>query len=620
MSINGRQESSTSSDAHVASHGRTAVYHPAGVSEAGIHSDPSRTATHQPADHSGATETQPNGPTVVASPPAPYTVPGFEVYRQLGEGGMGVVYLARQLSLDRLVALKTLRTRDGTETAHARVRQEAAVLAKLSHPNVVQVYEVGEAEGRTYFALELVPGGSLDDRLRASPLAPRSAASIVRTLTAALEATHRVGIIHCDLKPANVLLAIDGTPKVADFGLARRFDTEDLATRTGSVCGTPSYMAPEQAAGRLRDFGPAVDVYALGGILYALLTGRPPFLADNILDTLRQVEEQEPVSPRRLNPAVPVDLETICLKCLDKRPARRYPSAAALGDDLSRFLESRPVSARRTGWMEQVGRWAIRHPSRAALIVVCGLTGCGAVGAGAWVMQRLDADLARTEDARDATQVALVNQAADRLDGELRELAAVPRLIAKALEAGESVTTEWLTKLVEGDSRVFGICVARETMAGPATAELAQRNGHGVTVRQLDREADTLVRDQDWYVRGRDSGSCWTVPYHGTDAARTWMVSYIVPFRKNGQFAGVVVLDVAVTSFEVVRATLGDLIPGVDDECRLLTHDGQTLFESSHTNAGIQLLERTATVSSTGWRLVVMIRNSRQGSHGATPR
>jgi serine/threonine-protein kinase len=555
-----------------------------------------------------------------SDPPAagdgPRLIPGYEILRPLGEGGMGVVYLARQVALDRMVALKTLPAGGATAQAQARMRHEAATIAKLSHPNVVQVYDVGTAGGRTYFALELMPGGSLAERLRGGPFAPRAAAELVRRLCAALDATHRVGVVHCDLKPANILLAADGTPKVADFGLARRYDDANRQTRTGTVRGTPSYMAPEQARGQLGEFGPPVDVYALGGVLYELLTGRPPFLAATLLETMLQVESRDPVPPRQLNPGVPADLETVCLKCLEKSPARRYATAAELGDDLSRFLDGRPVLARRAGWGERAWRWCRRYPSRAALVAVCGLSLTGAAGGGVWVNRRLDAWLTRTELARDAAQGALVSQAADRLDGELRELAAIPHLIAAGVESGEAVRPEWLTRLVANDERVHGLCVALEPDAGAEFALLVQRWTDGVRARRLDREPGTPYRQRSWYAFGRDAGRGWTEPYHGTDDRRTLMVSHVVPIRKGGRFAGVVVLDLALHSLQSVQNTLRDLIPDTDDSCRLLTRDGRILYESDEPSARRPRVERGATVGSTGWRLVVSLPDPARGGAG----
>jgi tetratricopeptide (TPR) repeat protein/tRNA A-37 threonylcarbamoyl transferase component Bud32 len=300
------------------------------------------------------------------------SVPGYEILGELGRGGMGVVYKARQKSLNRVVALKMVL--GGGHAGHdrlARFKAEAEAVAGLQHPNIVQVYEVGEQDGCPYFSLEYVDGENLASRVENMPQPARLAAEWVEALARAIDMTHRKGILHRDLKPANVLLTRDGTPKLTDFGLAKHFgDTESGSTRTGAVLGTPSYMAPEQAAGRIRELGPAADIYALGAILYELLTGRPPFCAESPLDTLKMVQNEEPVAPSRLRPKVPRDLETICLKALDKQPAKRYATAGALADDLRRFLAGEPILARPTPAWERGLKWARRRPALAGLIGV----------------------------------------------------------------------------------------------------------------------------------------------------------------------------------------------------------------------------------------------------------
>lgn len=301
-------------------------------------------------------------------PPEYPTIPGYLVLGVLGQGGMGVVYRARQERLKRDVALKMVLAGGHASTGHlVRFKSEAESVARLQHPNIVQVFEAGEANGYPFMVLELVPGGSLAEKIRETPLAARPAAELVRTLALAVDHAHRSGVVHRDLKPANVLLAADGTPKVGDFGLARLIGEDSGQTRDGAVLGTPSYMAPEQASGSSQSAGPAADVYALGAILYAALTGRAPFKAATVLDTLEQVRSQEPVPPARLQPTVPRDLETICLTCLQKDPRRRYAAAAALADDLGRFLRDEPIAARRVGPIERGRKWARRHPGVAVL-------------------------------------------------------------------------------------------------------------------------------------------------------------------------------------------------------------------------------------------------------------
>jgi hypothetical protein len=298
---------------------------------------------------------------------------------------MGVVYQARQTRLGRVVALKMI-----LSGAHAgaddlaRFRTEAEAIARLQHPHIVQIYEVGEHGGLPYFSLEFCPGGSLAQKLAGTPLPPREAAVLVETLARAMQAAHDKGVIHRDLKPANVLLAEDGTPKVTDFGLAKKLD-EAGRTASGAVMGTPSYMAPEQAGGRSKELGPACDVYALGALLYECLTGRPPFQAPTHLDTLLQVVSDDPVRVRALQPKVPRDLETICLKCLRKEPGKRYGSASALAEDLRRFLADEPIRARRVSWLERVWKSIRRRPAFFLLLLVAlpgGFIPLGLMGAG----------------------------------------------------------------------------------------------------------------------------------------------------------------------------------------------------------------------------------------------
>jgi WD40 repeat protein len=301
-------------------------------------------------------------------------VQGYELLGKLGQGGMGVVYKARQLRADRLVAVKMIRGGDDTEPEYlARFRTEAEAAARLQHPSIVQIYEVGEHDGLPFFSLELVEGGSLRERLDEGPLPVCEAAALVQTLAGAMAAAHQRGVLHRDLKPGNVLLAADGTPKVTDFGLAKKLDDPSGQTQSGAVVGTPSYMAPEQAAGKSKDIGPAADVYALGAVLYECLTGRPPFRGPTTWETLAQVLSEEPVPVRQLQPTVPRDLETICLKCLQKEPGKRYASAGALAADLDRFLAGAPVLARPVGGLERALRWARRHPTAAALVLTSGV-------------------------------------------------------------------------------------------------------------------------------------------------------------------------------------------------------------------------------------------------------
>jgi serine/threonine-protein kinase len=292
-----------------------------------------------------------------------------ELLRELGRGGMGVVYLARQTKLDRLVALKVIRAGEHSSgEERRRFDGEARAVARLQHPHIVQIFDLGEVGGCPYFAMEYVEGLSLARGLVGTPWPARQAAALVEVLARAMHYAHGQGIVHRDLKPANVLLTADGTPKVSDFGLAKCLDGHGASTQTGTAMGTPSYMAPEQAASKARRVGPAADVYALGAILYELLTGRPPFRAETAVETALQVLNEEPVRPGRLRPGLPRDLETVCLKCLEKDPRRRFASAEDLADDLRHFQEGKPVRARPVGVVGRAARWCRLRPAVAALL------------------------------------------------------------------------------------------------------------------------------------------------------------------------------------------------------------------------------------------------------------
>jgi tetratricopeptide (TPR) repeat protein/tRNA A-37 threonylcarbamoyl transferase component Bud32 len=302
------------------------------------------------------------------APAAGLEVPGYEILGELGRGGMGVVYKARQVKLNRLVALKmVLAGAHAGALQLARFHTEAEAVAQLHHPNIVQVYEVGQHAGLPFFSLEYVDGGSLSQKIAGRPQPPRAAAEAVESLARAMATAHERGIIHRDLKPTNILLTKEGQPKITDFGLAKRLEDDSALTKSGTLMGTPSYMPPEQARGKTHEIGPPADQYSLGAILYELLTGRPPFVGTTMLETLSQVRTQEPVLPTRLQPKCPRDLETICLKCLQKEPHKRYASCQALADDLHCFLAGEPIKARPVSRVERAWRWCRRNPRVAAL-------------------------------------------------------------------------------------------------------------------------------------------------------------------------------------------------------------------------------------------------------------
>jgi hypothetical protein len=399
----------------------------------------------------GATTPGPEGvPSAPGTaPPGPLSLPqqlrDYEVLGEIGRGGMGVVYKARQPQLQRLVALKMILTGEHAGPAElARFRAEAEAAARLHHPNIVQIFEVGTHDGRPFLVLEYVDGTTLADLLRSGPLLAADAAALVETLARAAQHAHERGVVHRDLKPANVLLARTGSerglpatpaqtpltthhlppatqqPKITDFGLAKQLRVEggeQLRTQTGVLLGTPSYMAPEQTEGISASVGPAADVYALGAILYELLTGRPPFRGATVLDTLEQVRGQDPVPPRRLQPKLSRDLETICLTCLRKEPSQRYASALALAEDLRRYQAGEPIQARPAGVGERLWKWARRRPAVALLTVA--LLGLSVAAFAAVTTLWLQADAALDETtaawAAEATerQKAVAAQAAE---------------------------------------------------------------------------------------------------------------------------------------------------------------------------------------------------------------
>ncbi len=330
------------------------------------------------------TATAPAPATLPAEENLPH-IPGFDIEGELGRGGMGVVYRAWESKLARTVALKIVPSGPMTGARERRRwLSEARCVTRVNHPNIVQIHDAAEADGWLYLVLEFVPGGSLKERL-CGPVPPRAAAQLMRPVAAAVTAVHAAGLLHLDLKPSNILLDSppesawnEASPKVADFGIARPLaDPDASATRSAGPWGTPFYMAPEQIAADRGVLGPATDVYALGAILYELVTGRPPFLAASPIETFDQIREAEPTSPRNLNPSVPRDLDTICVRCLHKDPRRRYPSAQALANDLDHFLEGRPIQARPVSLIEHAWRWCRRQPVIASLAATLFLTVIG---------------------------------------------------------------------------------------------------------------------------------------------------------------------------------------------------------------------------------------------------
>jgi WD40 repeat protein len=441
------------------------------------------------------------GNSTVVTDPMPPRLGRYRILRRVGRGGMGVVYEALQESLGRRVALKVLsRIGLAEPTTRARFRREAETTARLHHPHIVQIFEVGEHDGQPFLALEFVAGPSLADRLRDAPQPPRPAAALVEALARAVHHAHEQGIVHRDLKPANVLLAGGGweppdrsgragdsphplagyTPKITDFGLAHHVGGGDL-TATGEIVGTPSYMAPEQAWGKSkrRPVGPAADVYALGAVLYECLTGRPPFKGATLLGTIEQVCFQEPVPPTHLQPKVPRDLETVCLKCLEKEPGKRYASALDLAEDLRRFQAGEPVAARRAGPGERLRRWCRRNPAPAAAGVL-GVVALLAV-AGLAVSQAFTVQLRREQE---LTKAALQDAEVQRVRAEenAQQLGRQQELTQAALVTAEDfrlqaerVSASWalergLTLLEQGEVARGMLTLGRSLQITPAGA------------------------------------------------------------------------------------------------------------------------------------------------------
>jgi tetratricopeptide (TPR) repeat protein len=437
---------------------------------------------------------------------APPAVPGYEILKELGRGSMGVVFKARHLRLNRVVALKMILAGDyaGVDE-RLRFLAEAEAIAAVKHPGIVAVFDYGTHDSQPFFSLEFCEGGSLAGRLAGNPLPPNEAAHLVEQMARAVHAAHERGIIHRDLKPGNVLLASDGTPRVTDFGLAKRIEGSGL-TATGIVLGTPSYMSPEQARAS-KDVGPLADVYALGAILYECLTGAPPHKAASIYDTLLQVVHDDPVPPRTLKPKVPRDLETVCLKCLHKQPGRRYSSAAELADDLGRFRAGEPTRARPMGRVERLSRCCLRHPARAAM-AACALFVLTFGGFLAW--QAYDADQQRRASERkraeERAQMAAMSGDAQGAAAAIDE--------AEALDAspGRMHLLRGQVAFYQGDSEGAwrhleeAVRLMPDSVAARATLALAcYHTGRSMAFEKLVRELDAMTprTAEDYLYKGQ---------------------------------------------------------------------------------------------------------------------
>ncbi len=439
-----------------------------------------------------------------SSPPLPFPdqppqIPGFAIERELGRGGTGVVYQAFQTSLNRPVALKVVRSGAASGSReHARWLREARAFSRVRHPNVVPLYEVGEADGWLYLVLEFVPGGTLEERLKV-PYAPGDAARSLETIARAVEEIHRAGLLHLDLKPSNILL--DGPPeaprevsipRVADFSIAHRWDDPDASLSMASLAGpigTPSYMAPEQVTGHRPSIGPATDVYGLGALLYHMLTGRPVFSAASVAETLEQVRHQDPVPPRRLNPSIPRDLETICLKCLKKAPARRYPTAEALADDLHLYQEGSPITARPVSIAERIWRDCQRRPAVATLAGSLVITLCVGFLGMFLLWRRAEFERAHAENQSIRAETALAQSRSD-----VQVTKNVVNQIIDVTTGGK----EGFARTLDANEYIELLRKIRKLRRA-----LADRDSEGRTIGSLPlsmdfRLADALVLDHQW--------------------------------------------------------------------------------------------------------------------------
>ena len=458
-------------------------------------------------------------------------IDGYEILGELGRGGMGIVYRARHVRLNRPCVLKMILAGDhASPQAIARFLAEAKAVARLRHANVVLIHHVGEAAGLPFFELEYIEGGSLDLQLDGTPWPPERAAALVEALARGVAEAHRMGIIHRDLKPGNVLLAADGTPKITDFGLAKSLTEDSGLTQTGAIMGTPGYMAPEQAEGKASAVGPLADVYSLGAILYVLITGRPPFRGATVLETLEQSRTTQPVPPSRLVPGLARDIETIALTCLQREARKRYSSAAALAEDVRRFLDRHPILARRISSSERVYRWCKRNPvvtgllGTVAALVVVGFV--GAITAAIYFGQaaaserlaRVDADNARKvadERRRDAegsraealsqkhqaeASYALARKAVDDSFAKVSEsaLLKVPGLRPLRRELMESARPfyEEFLRDREGDPALLTDLAATQFRIGQILADLGEQDKARLTLGRAVELYDKALADR----------------------------------------------------------------------------------------------------------------------------
>ena len=575
-------------------------------------------------------------------------IPGYEIIRELGRGGMGVVYLARQERLNRLVAIKVLLGGQyATVTSQARFKAEVDAIGRMQHPNLIQVFDVGEHDGRVYYSMEYLAGGSLEDRIGNVPLPPLKAAELLKILADAIEAVHEQGVIHRDLKPANILLTKAdatnersgvngfGIPKISDFGLAKRTDAPSGPTLTEHILGTPTYMAPEQAAGRSRQVGPATDIYSLGAILYRLLIGRPPFVGETVMEIVRQVTDDDPVPPRQLQPTIPIELETICLKCLNKQPSQRYTSAAALAEDLRRFIADEPILARPIDWFGRLLKWVRRRPAVASLIGVSGLAVVGLLAAEWLFNQRLGKELENTRLAYQKAEavghelkLALAGEVAAALDADFKQLEIVPQSMVALLtlrkQWDEKELENWTKALVKKDARVFGISLAFEfrQFVGSKVYDdyclYVHEEADGLIAKQLlpPEYPPPNYRERHWYSAPKATGMrSWSEPYRGERANKTPMLTYSCPIVRDGQFCGVVATDLSIKYFRLLHTRLEKNYLGSDCYGFVISRGGTIMY---HPNSQYEFPSENSSLDRipVDSRFLAMIQKMKQQETG----
>jgi tRNA A-37 threonylcarbamoyl transferase component Bud32 len=530
----------------------------------------------------------------------------YELLEEIARGGMGVVYKARQVNLNRVVALKMILAGNLASPAEVqRFQTEAEAAANLDHPGIVPIYEVGEIDGRHFFSMGYIDGQSLAATLAHGPLPPNEAAMLVQDVAEAVQYAHVHGVIHRDLKPANILVDAQGHPRVTDFGLAKCVAGNSHLTASGEILGTPSFMSPEQAAGKSAETGVACDVYSLGAVLYALVTGRPPFQAATPVDTLMQVLSQEPVTPRQLTPRMSADLETVVLKCLEKSPGRRYKSAHELAEELQRYLRGEPILARPISRTERLWRWCRRYPARAVAagtVLICLLV---ILIGSCWFYRRLEGQLQQTVAAEAALQITLTREVAERLDSDLKQLAAIPQLMAVTLAQRSDWSPEeleaWMRVLLAKDPRLFGLCAAFEPYQFDRHetdyALYVCRESGGIVAKRLTVPAySPLYRQWPWYCEPKQKDrALWSEPYIDEGGGNVPMLTYSVPLKRQGAFIGVVTADLSLDYFQVLQGWLGQLRTGREGYAFVVSGTGAFI---SHPNAACKLPRKITDFSA----------------------